>query len=130
MSVRSKFGSAPLQVDAPVAGDRAYARFIKGKSSRYLTVTMKGLLTIATPVTAILGTGSIFQALDSIGIDEGGKDNFVADPRLFSAVTEALALSSRTKTRVTSLSASPVQLVEQIHIPFELLFAGDRKSVV
>lgn len=121
--IRWKFGSEELQVDAPVVGDRAYARFLKGKSSRQLLVTAKATLTVTAPVTSILGLGSIWQCFDSIGIDEGGTD-FVVDPRFFVALTEALSPSARTKTRMTSLSASPVTLIEQIVIPFEYMFGG------
>jgi hypothetical protein len=121
--IRWHFGSAQLQVDAPVAGDRAYARFVKGKSNRYLRVTARATLTVTSAVSAILGLGSLWQAFDYIGIDEGGKD-FQIDPRLMLALTESLSQSARTKTRVTSLSASPVALVEQIDIPFEYVNGG------
>lgn len=123
MAIRWKFGSQELQVDAPVAGDRAYARLLKGKSNRWLCITVEADLAITVAVSAVLGVGSILQCIDAWGIDEGGKDPGV-DPRFFIALTEALSKSTRTKTRVTSLSASPVHLVEQVDIPFEYLEGG------
>jgi hypothetical protein len=121
--IRWKFGSAQLQTQAVVAGDRAYAKLLKGKSNRYLLVTAQATLTVTAAVSAILGLGSVWQLFDEIGIDEGGKD-FKMDPRFFIAITEALSLGVRTKTRMTSLSASPVTLREQILIPFEYLYGG------
>lgn len=123
--IRWKFGSAQLQTNAVVAGDRAYAKLLKGKSNRYLLVTAQATLTVTAAVSAILGLGSVWQIFDEIGIDEGGKD-FKVDPRFFIAITEALSQSTRTKTRMTSLSASPVTLREQIVIPFEYLYLAGK----
>jgi hypothetical protein len=119
--IRDKFGSAQLQAAAVVAGDRAYAKLQKGRSNRYLLVTAQATLTISVAVTAILGLGSVWQLFDLIGMDEGGGGSWQSDPRFFIQISEMLAMSKRTATRVTSLSASPVTLREQILIPFEYL---------
>jgi hypothetical protein len=121
MAIRDKFGSAQLQTQPVVAGDRAYAKIQKGRSNRYWLATAQATLTITTAVTAILGLGSVWQLFDAIGMDEGGAGSWTVDPRMFIALSEALCKSKRTATRVTSLSASPVTLREQILIPFEYL---------
>lgn len=121
--VRHTFGLKQLQADAVVAGDRAFAQLIEGRSNRWLLLTLAATLTITVAVTSIVGLGSVAQIFDYIGLDMAGRDVQV-DPRHWLAVSETLSQSARTATRVTSLSATPVSLKEQIMIPFEYLYGG------
>lgn len=122
--IRHTFGNKDLQCDPVSAGNRAYANLIEGRSSRYLLLTLAATLTISVAVTSIVGLGSVAQIFNYIGLDMGGHDVQV-DPRFWVCLSDYLCESTRTYTRVTSLSASPVSLVEQVIIPFEYLGAGN-----
>ncbi|HEY6201350.1 MAG TPA: hypothetical protein VI231_22290 [Candidatus Binatia bacterium] len=124
--IRNTFGSRQLAAQAVVAGDRAIATLVAGRSNRWLLITLTATLTITAAVTSIVGLGSVAQIFDSIGLDMGG-DAVRVDPRHWLAIGEHLSGSKHSATRVTSLSASPVSLVEQLIIPFEYL-AGGRPS--
>lgn len=122
--IRNTFGSKQLQCDAVSAGNRAYVSLIEGRSNRYVVLTITAILTISVAVTSIVGLGSVVQLFDYIGLDMGGRDVQV-DARHWITISDYLSASKRTSTRVTSLSASPVTLIEQVYIPFEYLHGGN-----
>lgn len=122
--IRNTFGSKQLQCDPVNAGNRAFANLIEGRTNRFLILTLAATLTITSAVSAIVGLGSVAQIFDYIGLDMGGRDVQI-DPRFWVAISDYLSQSPRTATRVTSLSASPVNLIEQIMIPFEYLAGGN-----
>lgn len=116
------FSVEQLQVDAVSAGNRAAARWLRGKTTRFLIVTILATYTCTVAVTSIKGLGSIVQAFDEFGIDENGTATAV-DPRLLLAASEALRASAATATRVTAVGTQTTSLREQLKIPFEMVWA-------
>lgn len=115
---------SPLESIAPVAGRRVSAKMINGVQSHFVTLTFKGLVTIAGAVAAaILNRGSIMAAYEEVGISENGTDLHLYDGKVLRFLSEMAAMSALTATRLTSTAIGATQLTEQVRIYFAHPFA-------
>jgi hypothetical protein len=116
--IRFTNGYDDLAADAAVAGARAYANWLEGKSTRYLLMTVALVLTITGTATSIVGFGSPIQVFDEVGLDMGGRVTAFSPYHLI-AISDYLTSSTRTYTRATSTAIATYNLTEQYIVPFE-----------
>src|SRR6185437_2271854 len=116
---RYTYGYDDLNAQAVVAGQRAYAKWMRGKSTRWLLATLSLTLVIAVGGgTRVRGVGSPWQIFDEVGIDMRGRAT-AFNPSHLLAISDYLTSSKRTYTRLTSVAAGTYNLVEQVIVPFE-----------
>lgn len=117
--IRYTYNYDDIAAEAVRAGKRAYAKFLRGKSTRWLTATLALTLVIAVGGgTAVRGVGSPWQIMDEVGLDMGGRATAFSPYHLL-ALSDYLTSSKRTYTRLTCVAAGTYNLVEQVIIPFE-----------
>ncbi len=115
----------PRTTLAPITTDRVSSRLINAVQSHYVTLTLRGTLTIAGgAATAIRNRGSIWAAVREVGISENGKDRVLVTGNVLRFMSEMAAPSALSASRVTSTAAAAYTLEESARIYFAHPFAA------
>jgi len=109
----------------PVADERIPSKIIQRVQSQFITLLIKGTLTIAGGAAdALLNRGSILAAFKEIGFNADGEDKHLYDGRVLRFIAEMAAPSALSAKRVTSTAAAAYALEEQVRIYFAHPFAA------
>jgi hypothetical protein len=112
----------------PVAGgDRAFVRLAAAKRTNYVSLVARGQFDQSVgAATSIRNRGSIWAAFDEVVLDENGQDMHVYRGPVLRMISEALAPSALSATRVTSTAIqAATQLREHARMYFAMPFGLD-----
>lgn len=114
---RTPLSSITLDPTASIV--RQYSDMLNGTQSRYVDLVLDADFTIATAVaSAILNRGSLLAAIDRLGIEMDGKDQFNIDARVARFWTEVSSPSAVFADRLTSTAIGTTHLREIVRLYF------------
>jgi len=109
----------------PTLGDRYYSRLINAVQHQFVTLIVRGTMTIAGAAAgAILSRGSLLACLTEIGIDENGTDRHIYVGQVLRMLSEMAAPSALSAKRVSSTAVGVYPLEEAVRIYFAHPFAA------
>lgn len=103
---------------AGVAGQRVFQRMVNGMQNYFVTLRNSGTINITVGATRVINKGSVFGCWDEIGVDENGRDRFLADGRMLRFISEMHAPSALSATRLAGVGVAATPLVESARIHF------------
>lgn len=104
--------------DVADEGDRLSSKLVNGSRSFAVDIEIEAVIDITVAGASVLNRGSLWAAIEEIGIDENGRDRHLYDGRLLRFVSEMHAPSPLSAVRLATAAIQTVTLREAATIWF------------